>query len=76
MTTLEIKAFADQQPFKPFRIHLSDGRAFDIRHPDFIWVLKTRVEIGLADDPNSSVPDRAEHCSLLHIVSVEELQAA
>lgn len=76
MTVSEIKAFVDQQPFKPFRLHLSDGRSFDVKHPDFIWVLKTRVEIGLTDQPNSPVPDRAEHCSLLHIVSAEELQAA
>jgi len=72
----EIRELQHRQPFIPFRIHLSNGRHFDIRHPDFVWVLKTRVEIGLADDPNSSTPDRAEFVSLLHVVSVEELQAA
>jgi hypothetical protein len=76
MTADEVKVFLHKQPFKPFRIHLSDGRTFDIRHPDFVWVLKTRIEIGLADDPSTTTPDRAEFVSLLHVVSVEEMQAA
>lgn len=76
MTAEEIKIFVDRQPFKPFRLHLSDGRSFEIRHPDFIWVLRSRVEIGLADDPKSTTPDRAEFCSLLHVVSLEELKQA
>jgi hypothetical protein len=76
MTPEDIKLHLHQHPFKPFRIHLSDGRTFDIRHPDFAWVLRSRIEVGLSDDPQSTVPDRAEFVSLLHIVSIEELQAA
>lgn len=76
MTAEDIRRMADQHPFKPFRIHLSNGRSFDIRHPDFVWVLRNRIEIGLSDRPDSNIPDRAEFVSLLHVVSVEELQAA
>ena len=24
------------QPFRPYRIHLADGRHVDVRHPDFV----------------------------------------
>lgn len=24
------------QPFRPFRVHLADGRHIDVKHPDFI----------------------------------------
>jgi hypothetical protein len=76
MTAEDIKRRLEKQPFKPFRIHFSDGRSFPIRHADFVWVLRTRIEVGLSDNPGSAIPDRAEFVSLLHITSVEELQAA
>jgi len=72
----DIKELLHKQPFRPFRIHLSDGRAFDVRHPEFVLVLRSRLVIGLPETSPNTVPDRAEYCSLLHIVSVEELQAA
>lgn len=25
-----------QQPFRPFTIRMTDGRSFDVRHPDFV----------------------------------------
>ena len=25
-----------QQPFRPFTIHMVDGRAFEVAHPDFV----------------------------------------
>ena len=34
----EIRERLDRQPFHPFTIHLADGRAFDIPHPEFLWL--------------------------------------
>ncbi|MGA1467598.1 MAG: hypothetical protein ACO38V_08155 [Phycisphaerales bacterium] len=28
-------------PFKPFRIHLADGRQVDVPHPEFAWLVPT-----------------------------------
>ena len=61
------------RPFVPLRIHLTDGQTYDIRHPDLVLVLRQRVDIGLKPDPATGVLERVEHCSLLHIVRVEEL---
>jgi hypothetical protein len=61
------------RPFVPLRIHMTDGHTYDIRHPDMVLVLRQRVDIGLQPDPATGVLDRVEHCSLLHIVRVEEL---
>lgn len=53
--------------FKPFTIYLSDGRKYDVPHPEFIMVTRRSVvvanERGLVDilDP-------------LHIVSIKELE--
>ena len=65
-----------KKPFVPLRLHLTDGKTYDIRHPDQVLVLRSRIDIGIAPDPNTGVLERVEHCSLLHVVRVEELQAA
>jgi len=59
------------RPFRPFRIHGSDGRARDVRHPDEALVLRTRVVLPLGRQ--GEVPDASEHLALAHIVRLEEL---
>jgi len=70
----ELKELLDAEPFVPLRIHLTDGKAFDIYHPDAVLVLRARVDIGIPADENGRIMDRVEHCSLLHVVRVEELR--
>jgi hypothetical protein len=68
----DLREFTRKQPFEPFRIHTTDGQAYDIRHPDQIIVLKSRVIIGVGSE--NGIPDRAEHVALIHVVRVQELQ--
>ncbi|MBI5772218.1 MAG: hypothetical protein HZA89_00565 [Verrucomicrobia bacterium] len=72
----DLKMLLETNPFVPFRIHLSDGKAFDIKHPDFVWVFRTRVDIAVPSEDERGIKDHVERCSLLHIVRLEELQAA
>ena len=58
-------------PFRPFRIHATDGRGRDVRHPDEALVLRTRVILPLGR--HGEVPDASEHLALAHIVRLEEL---
>jgi hypothetical protein len=62
-----------RRPFNPLRIHLTDGKTYDIRHPDMALVLRQYVDIGVRPDPESGVLESVERCSLLHVVRVEEL---
>jgi hypothetical protein len=55
--------------FKPFVLHLSDGRKFKILHPEFIMVGKGVVVV-LRED------DLVETLDALHIVSLEDINAA
>ena len=73
MRAEELTELLRARPFVPLRIHLTDGQTYDIRHPDLVLVLRQRVDIGLQPDPATGVLERVEHCSLLHIVRVEEL---
>jgi hypothetical protein len=63
-----------RQPFAPFRIHVTGGVTYDVRHPDQIIVLRSRAVLAAAGD--NAIPDRLEHVALVHIVRVEELPTA
>ncbi len=71
----ELRDLLRTRPFKPLRIHLTDGSQYDIRHPEMVIVLRQRVDIGVPYDLAAGVAERVEHCSLLHVVRVEELPA-
>ncbi len=72
----ELIALIRTRPFVPLRIHLSDGKVYEIRHPDQIIVLRGRVDIGVGADPESGAMERVEHVALVHIVRVEEMVSA
>ena len=50
----ELKQLLRQRPFRPFRVHLSDGRAFEIHYPEINLVGETFFIIGI---PEANVPD-------------------
>ena len=36
MTAEQLRAMRNSQPFRPFTIHLADGRSFPVSHRDFV----------------------------------------
>jgi len=70
MNTGTILEFVNDRPFEPFVIRLSNGEKFEIRHPENIVVLKTRLVIGYSED------DRMVQVGLIHVNSIENLQNA
>lgn len=65
-----IREFARRQPFQPFVIRMSNGEVHEVRHPECVIVLKTKIVVGYPED------ERTVHCSLIHVNSVEALQPA
>jgi hypothetical protein len=61
-----------KRPSLPFRIYATDGRTYDVRHPDQALVLRTRVILPLAGG-GEDVAERSEHLALAHVVRLEEL---
>jgi hypothetical protein len=73
MRATELVQLIRQGPFVPLRLHLTDGTAYEIRHPDQIIVMNGRIDIGIVSDTATGVAERVEHCSLLHLVRVEPI---
>lgn len=73
MTQEELHEAASRQPFEPFRVILTTGATYDIRHPDLILVGRRSAIIGMTNEPNGTAYDRTIKVDLLHIVGIEEL---
>lgn len=73
MTACDLLELLRVRPFEPFRIYASDGRTYDIRHPDQALVLLTRVILPIPSA--GEVPERSEHLALAHIVRIEQLSS-
>jgi hypothetical protein len=73
MRAEEFSQLLRTRPFVPLRIHLTDGKTYEIYHPDLVLVLHQCLDIGVGADPATGVVDAVDHCSLLHVVRVEEL---
>ena len=71
-----IRELRDAQPFLPFRICLTDGKSYDVPHRDFVMIARTVIDIGIASSAGSGIYDQIVRVSPLHIVRVENLQAA
>jgi hypothetical protein len=76
MTHEELHEAARRQPFEPFRVILTTGAAYDIRHPDLILVGRRSAVIGTTNEPDGTAYDRTVKVDLLHVVATEELPIA
>jgi hypothetical protein len=67
----------EERPFQPLRLRLSDGRSYEIRHPEMAIVTPNIVAIGLSQGGNGSrLAERVTHCSIAHIVEIEPATSA
>ena len=71
----ELRDALRKEQFQPFRIHLSDGYAYDVRHPEFAALTRRSVFVGLSSGKDD-VPDRMIECDLLHVVALEPIDGA
>ncbi len=75
MAPEELRESLRQQPFEAFRIVLTDGMAYDIRHPDLLWVGKRTAYVGLTGQPGQTYFERAVKVDLLHIIRAEPIDS-
>jgi hypothetical protein len=76
MTFDDLNAQLGIRPFEPFRLYLTDGTTFDIRHPELFMLGRRSVIIGLAAKPEQKHYDRWTTVDLFHIMRTEPLPPA
>lgn len=71
----EVREHLRKQPFEPFRICMSDGRHYDVPHPDICILGANSIYVGVPDPEvkDKDVVMRVDHLALVHIVCFEPL---
>jgi hypothetical protein len=66
----------EERPFQPLRLHMSNGRIHEIRHPEMAIVTETLIAIGIPRDDESGMAASVRLCSLPHVVEAEPIEAS
>lgn len=75
MTVQTFRELLTARPFKPFRVVMSSGKAYEIPHPEMAFLSKSTLYVGIGDT-DDGVPAEYKMCSLLHVTAVEPVAAA
>jgi hypothetical protein len=77
MPPRELAQALSRRPFVPFRLYITDGTTYEIRHPELLMVFPGSAVVGL---PGAAYPfpllDRFEIVDLLHVVRLEPLDTS
>ena len=60
------------RPFKPFRLVMSSGKSYEVRHPEMALLTRSDILVGI-DESDDGVPAEFKICSLLHVRAVEPI---
>lgn len=72
MTTTMVRDLLRQRPFRPFRVVMSSGEAYEVRHPEMAWVTKNDLFVGI-DVADDGLPADARICQLFHVATLEPI---
>ncbi len=59
------------QPFRPFRVCMSDETTYDVTNHDMAWVTRNAIYVGVSLDSDEIV-ERSVQCAILHITRIED----
>ena len=76
MSHEDLRARIQLRPFVPFRVVLTEGTSYEIRHPELFMLGKRSAGIGLAKNPDQTFYDALVEIGLLHIVRLEPIDTA
>lgn len=76
MRAEEIDELLRRRPFAPFRIHLSDGSHYEVKHPEMAVISRYSMVVAIPRREGSVIASKLVNIALLHIVKTEELNEA
>jgi hypothetical protein len=75
MTVQTFRDLLAARPFRPFRLAMSSGQTYEVRHPEMAMLTRTSILVGI-DIADDGVPAEFKICSLLHVTAVEPISPA
>ena len=70
MTVQTFRNLLNERPFRPFRLVMSSGQTYEVRHPEMAMLTRTDILVGV-DEADDGIPAEFKICSLLHVTAVE-----
>lgn len=70
MRPVELREALREHPFEPFRIHLTNGMAYEIRHPEMALLTPHSIHVVELTKAGKAT-DRVVKCDLIHVVAIE-----
>jgi hypothetical protein len=71
-TAKQLREMMRANPFRPFRVYMSDGTSHEVLNHDSAFVERSSLDIGLNPDADGIAADIVR-CSILHIVKIEDI---
>lgn len=75
MSAAVLKDLLGRRPFQPFRVRLSSGDAYEVRHPEMALLLRNGIYVAVPNG-GSDLPEEAVWCALLHVAAVEPVSSS
>lgn len=76
MTFRRLANYVGAEPFRPFRIKMTSGETFEIRHPEMIQIGRTTATVFTwMNEGNDDPQERERELSILLIEEIEPLPA-
>jgi len=75
MTVQTFRELLGRLLFRPFRLVMSSGQTYDVRHPEMALLTRSDLLIGI-DIADEGIPAEFKICSLLHVTAIEPLDNA
>lgn len=69
MNLQTFRGLLSHRPFRPFRLIMSSGQAYDVRHPEMALLTQSDLLVGV-NETKEGVPASFRICSLLHVASI------
>ena len=72
MVAKEIIELQRTRPFPGLRFYVSDGKSYEIRHPERMMVTRTMLHLAVSRGKDG-VPIRTVYCDPVHITRIEPI---
>jgi hypothetical protein len=69
-----LREWLNRQPFQPFRVHLTDGRTFEVRHPRTNLLAQTFIKIGVPE-LDSTDPLSCDYTEYVRLDAIDRLES-
>jgi hypothetical protein len=75
MTVRTFQELLQRRPFQPFRLVMSSGESYEVRHPEMAMLTRTDLLVGV-EEADDGVPAEFKICSLLYVSAIEPLASS